>query len=299
METVKYNGWDCIRLSGGGKELLITRSVGPRIIRYGFVGGPNMMGEIPSHQGGSGESEWMNRGGHRLWIAPESPERSYELDNVPYAEASEIPGGVHLRQLPGPSTGIQKEMDVVMDPFDGSVRLHHRLTNCGGAETRIALWTINVMGIGGREIIPLPEKAPHGPDHLLPNQNLVLWSYSDLSDPRWDFGSRFIYLRQDPTASGSQKLGLFNQFGWLAYERENMLFTMRFPHDSSVEYPDMGCNCETFTNSEIIELETIGPLTTLVPGASVEQDEEWKLFGDFAPCKDEADVIARVLPLIR
>ena len=50
MEMVKFNGWDCIRLSNGIVEVLVTRSVGPRIIRYGFVGGENVLCEIPGEQ---------------------------------------------------------------------------------------------------------------------------------------------------------------------------------------------------------------------------------------------------------
>ena len=33
MEMVKFNGWDCIRLTNGKVELLVTRDIGPRIIR--------------------------------------------------------------------------------------------------------------------------------------------------------------------------------------------------------------------------------------------------------------------------
>ncbi len=297
METVKFNGWDCIRLTNGTVEAIVTRSVGPRIIRYGFVGGDNLFCEIPGHQGGSGEGEWMNRGGHRLWIAPEAPERSYELDNEPYAEAVDIPNGVRVRQAPGPQTGIRKEMDITMDPATGFVRIRHTLTNCGAAPTTIALWTVNVMG-RGREIIPLPPKAPHSPTTLLPNQRFALWSYSDFADPRWTFGSRYIFLRQDPDNHTNQKIGLCNKFGWLAYERGNALFIMKFPYADGAEYPDFGCNCETFTNENFTELESIGPLTTLAPGACVTQDEEWKIFANFAPCRDEADVEARVVPLV-
>ena len=298
MEIVKYNGWDCIRLTNGTVEALVTRSVGPRIIRYGLVGGENILCEIPGHQGGSGEKEWMNRGGHRLWLAPEAPDFTYELDNEPYAEATAIAGGVHTRQNPGPLTGVQKEMDVVLDQGTGFLKLHHRLTNRGSGTVRLALWTVNVMGPNGREIIPLPPKAPHSPSTLLPNQRLALWSYSDLSDKRWTWGSRFIFLRQDPNDNTNQKLGLCNKFGWVAYERAGMLFVMKFPFCEGVEYPDFGCNYETFTNNTFTELESIGPMVTLAPGDSIDQDEELRLYPNFTPCADEDDVIRRVLPLV-
>lgn len=298
MEIVKFNGWDCIRLSNGTVELLVTRSIGPRIVRYGFVGKDNIFAEIESQKYTSGEKEWKNRGGHRLWIAPESFPWSYEPDNEPYIEATEIPGGIHLRQAPGPVTGVQKEMDIFLDEKTGFVRLHHRLTNLSGKTLKMSLWTVNACGTDGVEVIPLPEKKPHSMETLLPSQNLALWTYTDLSDKRWTFGSKYILLRQDPAMESAQKLGLRNRSGWLAYQRSNMLFVMKFDHRDDAIYPDYDCNCETFTNSEITELECLGPMVTLNNGESVEQDEEWKLYDGFAPIQGEDDVTKRVLPLI-
>lgn len=34
-------------------------------------------------------------------------------------------------------------------------------------------------------------------------------------------------------------------------------------------YPDLGCTFERFTNADLLELETLGPLTTLAPAESV------------------------------
>lgn len=298
MEHVTFNGWDCIRLSNGKVELLVTRDVGPRIVRYGFVGGANVMSEIEADKFSRGGDTWVNRGGHRLWIAPESYPFSYELDNEPYAEASEIENGIHTRQLPGPLTSVQKEMDIVLDPATGFARICNRLTNCGDKPIELASWSANVCGKDSREIIPLPEKKPHCNENLPPNQNWSLWSYTDLSDPRWTIGQKYLFLRQDTSISSPQKIGLRNRFGWLALERERMLFVMKFDHSDSVSYPDGNCNCETFTNGEFIELECLGPLVTLAPGESTEINEEWRLFADFEPCKDEDDVTKRVLPLI-
>ena len=71
MENVEFNGWqNNVRLANGEVELIVTQDVGPRVCRFGFIDGPNMFAELDG-QGGSGEEEWMIRGGHRLWIAPE------------------------------------------------------------------------------------------------------------------------------------------------------------------------------------------------------------------------------------
>ena len=40
VEKVEYKGWpNCYRVSNGEVELVVTSDVGPRVIRFGFVGG--------------------------------------------------------------------------------------------------------------------------------------------------------------------------------------------------------------------------------------------------------------------
>ena len=62
--------------------MIVTLEVGPRIIRYAFHDERNVFVEMPEELGRAGENEWMMRGGHRFWTAPEA-DHSYELDNSP------------------------------------------------------------------------------------------------------------------------------------------------------------------------------------------------------------------------
>ena len=73
LETVEFEGWpDCLRLSNGDAEVIITTQIGPRILRYGLPGGPNAFHVIPATRGQSGGATWRPYGGHRLWVAPAS-----------------------------------------------------------------------------------------------------------------------------------------------------------------------------------------------------------------------------------
>src|SRR5437868_12606765 len=82
IEKTQYRSWpNCYRITNGEVELIVTTDVGPRVMRYGFVGGQNLFKEFEDQMGKSGESSWQARGGHRLWIAPEDPVLSYALDN--------------------------------------------------------------------------------------------------------------------------------------------------------------------------------------------------------------------------
>ena len=67
MEKVSYAGWpNCIKLSNGQIELIVTTDVGPRIMRFGFVGGQNLLNEYKDQVGKTGGDEWRIYGGHRL-----------------------------------------------------------------------------------------------------------------------------------------------------------------------------------------------------------------------------------------
>ena len=67
-QEIPYAGWKRnLRLQGTTTELVITLDVELRIIRYAFPGDKNVFVELPEQMGGSGETEWMIRGGHRLW----------------------------------------------------------------------------------------------------------------------------------------------------------------------------------------------------------------------------------------
>lgn len=76
VEKIEYKGWhNCYRVTNGEIELVVTGDVGPRIIRFGFVGGQNMFKEFAEQLGGTNEEKFQLRGGDRVWKAPERSNR--------------------------------------------------------------------------------------------------------------------------------------------------------------------------------------------------------------------------------
>lgn len=303
VEKVSYGGWDnCYRMSNGEIELIVTSDVGPRIIRFGFVGAENEFFENKSQLGKVGGNEWRIYGGHRLWVAPEASPRSYYPDNRT-VEARVEGDTLKLTAPPelDPSfkvhTAIQKEMDIRMHT-DGRVTVMHRITNVGLWPVEFAPWALTVMPPKGRAIIPAPDPKPH-PEALLPVRAMAIWSYTNMADPRWIWGKKYIVLKQDPARREPQKLGVGNEKGWAAYARSGHLFLNFFNYVEGARYPDFGSNTETWTNSEILEVETLGPLTTLKPNETVEHVENWFLFKDVAVTDDESSIDDNVLPKVK
>src|SRR5262249_29180839 len=155
-----------------------------------------------------------------------------------------------------PLTGIEKTMSVRMSEA-GTVEVTHTLRNAGEEPYRLAPWALTMMAQGGHGIHGFPPRGTH-PEMLAPVNPLVMWAFSDLSDPRWTLLRKYLVLRQDPGDAVPQKLGSYHTATWGAYYLNGELFVKRYRAMAPAEaYPDMGCCFETFTNADMLELETL------------------------------------------
>jgi len=277
VEMVEYAGWpNCVRLTNGKIELIVTTDVGPRAIRLGFVGQPNLFKEYSEQLGVTGGAEWRAYGGHRLWHAPESKPRTYWPDNFP-VQCSLGTATVQLRQSVEAATGIAKEIEITMDPKDTHVTVVHRLINRRLWSVELAPWAITVMAPGGRAIIP-QEPFVEDAESLSPARAMALWPQVNMSDPRWTWGRKYIQVRQEVSAEPPQRVGFGNSLGWAAYVRGEDLFIKRFEFVAGGAYPNLGCNCAVLADNDALQLQSFGPLVTLSPGETVELLEHWFLY---------------------
>jgi len=254
VEKVEYAGWpNCYRAANGTIDLIVTSDVGPRIIRIGFVGEQNEFKEYADQVGTVGGDEWKLYGGHRLWHSPEAMPRTYWPDNTSVT-VQETPTGLCTRQPTEPTTGITKEMDIELSANAAHVRVTHRLRNDGPWPIDIAAWALSVMAQGGMAIIPQPTKAH--PDLLLPNRVVVLWPYTDMSDPRVRWGKKYITLTQDPNAATKFKLGISANDGWAAHYNRGHLLIKRFTYIEGAQYPDYGHSAQRHTSNPASSLST-------------------------------------------
>ncbi len=267
---------NCYKLSNDVIELIVTTDIGPRILRYGFLGEENILGEIPTAVITTELGDWKPWGGHRLWLAPEDNPRSYAPDNLPVEFEIINENKIRLVQPADLATGIEKEMTVAVDEHGSGVAISHFLRNETNASIEVSAWAITIMKDGGEAILP-QEPYRSWNEYLLPARPLVLWHYTDLSDPRWTFSNQSIRLRSDSRIEAPQKIGIGNKQGWAAYQRGATLFVKNFDYEQGASYPDYGCNTEVYTAGSVIEVESLGPLRNINPGDSVTHTEHWRL----------------------
>lgn len=300
VEKTAWKGWpNCYRISNGEVEMIVTTDVGPRVMRFGFVGGQNLFKEFTEQLGKSGEKEWMARGGHRIWIAPEDVKDTYALDNSPIK--IDIQGDVvTLSQPVEPETGLEKQIVVRMAPSGSNVQVTHRIKNTRTATREFAPWALTMMAQGGHGVTGFPPRGTH-PEDLAPTNPLVMWAFTDLSDPRWTFTKKYMVLRQDPKNTGQpQKLGTFNTNTWGAYVLNGEVFIKRYKAEPAKPYPDFHSSYETFTNQDMLELETLGPVQKVRQGETIEHTENWSLHrGVKIASWTDAELDRVLLPLLK
>ena len=195
------------------------------MIRFGFIGGQNLMLELADQLGKSGEADFQARGGHRLWSAPERHPRTYYPDNHPLEV--EIHGSsITLTSPVEQTTGLRKEIMIRLAGVGGAATLVHRIENTLD-------WPIEVLGLGldddgaGRNgISGFPPRGSH-PEMLPPSNPLVMWAFTDLSDPRWRFTRKYMLLHHDSQRPEPTKLGHFSRETWGAYLLGEELFIKR------------------------------------------------------------------------
>lgn len=294
MNATRFLDCDCITLSNGAIELLVTQNVGPRILALRPPGRANILAELPDTViERPGERPFRFWGGHRLWYAPEEQAITYLPDEEPVA-ITPVTGGVRVNQPPEMGTGMQKSLTITLPDETAQVVVEHTLTNGGTRPRTCAPWAITQLKPGGFAILP-QNSVPNDPDGLLPNRALALWPYTRMDNPFIYWGQQFIFIDVTMTAAdGPLKIGWPNPVGWLAYQWEDMLFVKQAVYQPEATYFDFGSSSECYARYDFVELETLGPRTVLEPGQSVTHQEVWRLFADVSLTMAE-EAVARLM----
>lgn len=277
------NYGNVLSISNGVIEAFITIDVGPRIIRFGYIGGQNIMCDNRGVMAPKDDKEfqdffgngkkWEILGGHRIWTSPESYPHSYYPDLQPVKYEITEQGAVFT---PNAETenDLQKQLEIKMDPDDANMHVTMRVTNIANAPQEFSIWGLTVSAQHGTLILPMNNNDTG----LLHNRNISVWPYTNLADSRVYFGKRYVTLRQDINIEQSFKLGFGLNNAEAYYCLGNDVFRKSFPtYHKTEKYPDDNCSFETYTNAGFIEVESLSPLKAVQPGETVSLTEHWSM----------------------
>ncbi|MDF2544347.1 MAG: hypothetical protein K0S47_4065 [Herbinix sp.] len=273
VEVCQYHGWDdCIKISNDRIEVIAATKIGPRILRLAFCGEDNVFYEAKEQQGLTGGEEWRIYGGHRLWHGPQIGYRPNEPDNevISYELLAD---GVILTGKKELKSGMQKQITLRILSDKPEVEITHRITNHSVWPVELTAWALSVMAPGGLALWP-NTKLDTG---FLPNNALITWPYTKLEDKRFQIRNDYMTLQQDSSQKDWFKIGTSNVEGWAAYLLNYTLFVKQYEHILGANYSDICSSFEIYTDADIIELESLSPLTKLEAGETITHKETWSL----------------------
>lgn len=302
VEKIDYAPFGgCLKISNGEKEIVATLEKGPYIVRCAFVGEENMFYEDRENKYTNDVTEsefkgntWRVTGGHRLWISPERHPRTYYPDD--YAVSCEITArGAVLKAPVQEWTHMQYTTEIEMED-NGDVKIKHSVTNKGAWGVKIAPWTVTVMQTGGIAVIPANTRKTG----FFPNKWVCFWDYTHMNDPRIYLGEKYSALLQRTDCETAAKIGFINERGCMVCFVNGNAFVKKFGFEEGAEYPDNGCNCESYTCDGYTEMECLSPLTNLDAGETAVHEERWHLVrSKEIDIRDENATIAEVERVLR
>lgn len=270
-----------IRLQLGPYEVVVATTFGPRVIGLKRDNAPEMLVALDpevatDHPSGP---TYRFRGGHRLWVSPEEPAVTYAPDDHECTVTSES----ESLTVSAPKDMAGFEKTIRLGWADSRLSVEHRLRWVGEDPIEVSPWAITQVPLGGVAILPV-SGVGEGPGA---DRSVVVWPYTRLDDERisWSGNSALIHV----TPGKPTKLGSGPATGCIGYLRDGHLFTKSFKAHSG-EYPDRGALAQVYANDLFCELESLGPLARLEPGAEATHVEAWEI----APCQDVESAMVAV-----
>lgn len=268
----------------GPYRVSIATGYGPRVAGLRLEDGPEMFAvlspDVVIDRPDSGTYRF--HGGHRLWASPEVPTITYAPDEHP----CDVESDTDRVTITGPAdrAGLIKSIELRLD--GGRLSVDHTIVNAAPETIEVAPWAITQVPLGGAALVPLIAPGPPG---LQASHSLILWPYTDLSDPRLSWLERAVVI--ESVAGAPLKVGTGPAPRRLGFLFQGHLLTKDVPSAGAGSYPDLGAVAQVYTNGSFCELESVGPITALEQGAGVSHREIWQI----RPCDDLDDAYLRVV----
>lgn len=286
VKEISYRNFgNCVQISNGIIDVVVTIEYGPRIIRFGFCGKENVLYEDtgrklklpPSNASGTNGNEegtYYSYGGHRLLLGSEHPAAIPDRDNDPVIY-SLLPGCVRFLRPKQKKTKLQAGFEIVMGEDAADIMVVHTAKNCSKEIQSCSLWPITMVDGSGTVILPQNTGTA---DLLHPNRVLTFWPGTDIRDKRLFCGNRYLTVLRESDSEKPLEIGCNNVLGWMAFVGRHYTFMKQFVHNPQAIYPDFGSSCELLIQDDFTEMQTLSPLYRIEPGQGIKYVEDLSLF---------------------
>ena len=277
VKRIDYKGWkDCVEMSNGEVDLVYVPQIG-RIMRYGFVGGPNVLWENPAFAGKTQKDgqpgAWANFGGDKLWPAPQSlwnwpPDPL--IDGSP-CQVRVIGDHLMVVGLPSKKSGIRMLREISLEPIGTAVVIRNTMANLRKTPQELALWQITQVAAPDFVLLPteLTKEMPQG------------WAtYDTMKAPPEAITNAGSFMKISPVAGKGYKVGSPASLGLISATKDNYRFSTKASKQPGATYVDGGKFLQVYMDGgadPYSELELTGPLTKIPGQGLVRFDVTWTL----------------------
>ena len=270
-----FEGEDAHELVHAGQRMVVVTSIGPRISWFGYVGGRNLL--YWDTAGKKQRAEWRLRGGHRLWLTrpgADESEETYDPDNAA-CRVREVVAGLRVIALP---THARIEKTLTVRASGPGWRISHRIRNVGDMLWAGGIWALTCTSPERSTRYRIPLDGGSSDWDALTVVIPRRWGgghSSRVEDSQLRLAEDALHIR----ASGREaKRMLRTARGALEMHDSRGHFTKSARPIAGGAYPlDTNVAVYLAPRAFMVELETMGPASTLAPGTSVDHDELWSL----------------------
>lgn len=287
-----HKGWArCVTIANGVIEAIVVPDVG-RVMEFRFIGQASPFWEDPTLRGKAPDpasSDWGNFGGDKTWPAPQADwdkvtPRAWPppvaFDSMP-VEVTVRRDTLVLTSPVDPHYGIRTERVLALQPDAATMTITTTYEKVSGAPLKTGIWIITQLAEPVGVYAPVPVRSLFEQGYNRQSGEVLP---ADLK-----VSKGLLSLTRDP--SKSTKIGMdTTRLLWVG--RTDMVL-IESPRQQGAEYPDQQSSTEIYTNPNpkaYVELEMLGPLSTLNPGDRIQHVNTYTLL----PRKlDDAEADAR------
>ncbi|MFT3784224.1 MAG: hypothetical protein QM790_19620 [Nibricoccus sp.] len=283
--VITQNGYNnCIELTNGVVRVVLEPNLGGRVIVFS-LNGINALYQNADYDGKTQATVTMigHVPGGRFDVGPEFAQPRHPVLWIG-AWRAEITGSYSARLTSevDPQTGLQIIREFSLEEGLPHLECRQIIANRSESERSACHWGRTFVPGGGICLLPLNPQSRYPAGYAAyvsgSASPFVTVQFRPPSDPHVRVREQILEVLGQPN---SPKIVVDSNEGWLAYIGKNgLLFIKRFeadPHMVSGE-PAGNSTAIWFDQDRICELEPIGPLVKLAPGACTSFTEHWWLY---------------------
>jgi len=292
IKETTFGGLRAVELTTSALQLTAVVEFGPRIAFFGKPEGSNLLLWEPEKYS---RGDWNLRGGHRVWATrpgADENEDTYATDNEP-CEATIEDGAVCIMGAENAVNKTRRGLRITCLDED-RLSVENILVNTGDMLYSGGVWalTCTLPTKGTQYAVPIGDGSSWDAFNMVFFREWGGHGQGGFSDQQIRITDDLVLL----TPQGVEnKRMLLAHHGIIAMSDpvNDVTFAKKVDYDPAGAYP-LNTNIAFYIGPDnfMVEMETMGPETTLKPGASVRHVETWTLKQGALPMTDAEQVKA-------